>query len=78
MNLRDFRKAAPYLGTLLLAAVIFTVVRSLLLLRFYGARLPSKGLDTIIAQLAQCIPEATICVVSRAARRARDGLGRHG
>jgi hypothetical protein len=30
MNLRDFRKAAPYLGALLLAAVIFTVVRSLL------------------------------------------------
>jgi hypothetical protein len=30
MNPRDFRKAAPYLGTLLLAAVAFTVVRSLL------------------------------------------------
>jgi hypothetical protein len=55
MNLRDFRKAAPYLGALLLAAVIFTVVRSLLLLRFYGARLPSKGLDTIIAQLAPSV-----------------------
>ena len=30
MNPRDFRKAAPYLGALLLAAVVFTVVRSLL------------------------------------------------
>jgi hypothetical protein len=30
MNLRDFRKAAPYLGVLLLAAVVFIVVRSLL------------------------------------------------
>jgi len=30
MNPRDFRKAVPYLGALLLAAVVFTVVRSLL------------------------------------------------
>ena len=30
MNPRDFRKAAPYLGALLLAAVVFIVVRSLL------------------------------------------------
>ena len=30
MNPRDFRKAAPYLGALLLAAVVFAVVRSLL------------------------------------------------
>jgi hypothetical protein len=27
MNPRDFRKAAPYLGVLLLAAVVFIVVR---------------------------------------------------
>jgi hypothetical protein len=27
MNPRDFRKAAPYLGALLLAAVVFVVVR---------------------------------------------------
>jgi hypothetical protein len=26
MNPRDFKKAAPYLGALLLAAVVFTVV----------------------------------------------------
>jgi hypothetical protein len=30
MNPRDFRKAAPYLGALLLSAIVFTVVRSLL------------------------------------------------
>jgi hypothetical protein len=30
MNPRDFKKAAPYLGAILLAAVVFTVVRSLL------------------------------------------------
>jgi hypothetical protein len=30
MNSRDFKKAAPYLGVLLLAAVVFAVVRSLL------------------------------------------------
>ena len=30
MNPRDFRKAAPYLGVLLLVAVVFFVVRSLL------------------------------------------------
>jgi hypothetical protein len=30
MNPRDFKKAAPYLGAILLAAVGFTVVRSLL------------------------------------------------
>ena len=30
MNPRDFSKAAPYLGVLLLAAIVFTVVRSLL------------------------------------------------
>jgi hypothetical protein len=30
MNPRDFRKAAPYLRALLLAAVVFVVVRSLL------------------------------------------------
>ena len=30
MNPRDFKKVAPYLGVLLLAAVIFIVVRSLL------------------------------------------------
>jgi hypothetical protein len=30
MNPRDFRKAAPYLGALLLTAVVFIVVRSLL------------------------------------------------
>jgi hypothetical protein len=30
MNPKDFRKAAPFLGALLLAAVIFVVVRSLL------------------------------------------------
>jgi hypothetical protein len=30
MNPRDFRKAAPYLGALLLAAVVFAIVRSLL------------------------------------------------
>jgi hypothetical protein len=28
MNPRDFKKAAPYLGAILLAAVVFTVVRS--------------------------------------------------
>jgi hypothetical protein len=30
MNPRDFRKAAPFLGALVLAAVVFIVVRSLL------------------------------------------------
>jgi hypothetical protein len=30
MNPRDFKKAAPFLGALLLAAVVFIVVRSLL------------------------------------------------
>jgi hypothetical protein len=30
MNPRDFRKAAPFLGALVLAAVVFVVVRSLL------------------------------------------------
>jgi hypothetical protein len=30
MTPRDFKKAAPYLGALLLAAVVFMVVRSLL------------------------------------------------
>jgi hypothetical protein len=30
MNPKDFRKAAPFLGALLLAAVVFVVVRSLL------------------------------------------------
>jgi hypothetical protein len=30
MNPRDFRKVAPYLGALLLAAMVFNVVRSLL------------------------------------------------
>jgi hypothetical protein len=30
MNPRDFRKAAPYLGALLLTAIVFTVVRYLL------------------------------------------------
>ena len=30
MNPKDFIKVAPYLGVLLLAAVIFVVVRSLL------------------------------------------------
>jgi hypothetical protein len=30
MNPRDFRKAAPYLGGLLLAAIVFIVVRYLL------------------------------------------------
>ena len=30
MNPKDFRKAAPFLGALLLAAVVFIVVRSLL------------------------------------------------
>jgi hypothetical protein len=30
MNPKDFRKAAPFLGALVLAAVIFVVVRSLL------------------------------------------------
>ena len=30
MNPRDFRKAAPYLGVLLLAAIVFIVVRFLL------------------------------------------------
>jgi hypothetical protein len=30
MNPRDFRKAAPYLGALVLAAIVFTIVRSLL------------------------------------------------
>jgi hypothetical protein len=30
INPRDFKKAAPYLGVLLLAAIVFIVVRSLL------------------------------------------------
>jgi hypothetical protein len=30
MNPKDFRKAAPFLGALVLAAVVFVVVRSLL------------------------------------------------
>jgi hypothetical protein len=30
MNPRDFKKAAPYLGAILLAAVVFIVVRFLL------------------------------------------------
>ena len=30
MNPRDFKKVAPFLGALLLAAVVFTAVRSLL------------------------------------------------
>jgi hypothetical protein len=30
MTPKDFRKAAPFLGALLLAAVVFTIVRSLL------------------------------------------------
>jgi hypothetical protein len=30
MNPRDFRKAAPYLGALLFAAIVFIVVRYLL------------------------------------------------
>jgi hypothetical protein len=30
MNPRDFRKAAPHLGVLLLAAIVFIVVRFLL------------------------------------------------
>jgi hypothetical protein len=30
MNPRDLKKAVPYLGAILLAAVVFTVVRSLL------------------------------------------------
>jgi hypothetical protein len=30
VNPRDFRKAAPYLGVILLAAIVFIVVRSLL------------------------------------------------
>ncbi len=30
MNPKDFKKAAPYLGAILFAAVVFTVVRSLL------------------------------------------------
>jgi hypothetical protein len=30
MNPRDFRKVAPYLGALLLAAIVFNVVRYLL------------------------------------------------
>jgi hypothetical protein len=30
MNPKDFRKAAPFLGALLLAAIVFVVVRSLL------------------------------------------------
>jgi hypothetical protein len=30
MNPRDFKKAAPFLGAILLAAVVFIVVRSLL------------------------------------------------
>jgi hypothetical protein len=30
MNPKDFRKAAPFLGALVLAAVVFIVVRSLL------------------------------------------------
>jgi hypothetical protein len=30
MNPRDFKKAAPYLGVLLLAAIVFIIVRSLL------------------------------------------------
>jgi hypothetical protein len=29
MNPRDFTKAAPFLGAILLAAIVFTVVRSL-------------------------------------------------
>jgi hypothetical protein len=30
MNPRDFRKAVPYLGVLILAAIVLIVVRSLL------------------------------------------------
>jgi hypothetical protein len=30
MNPKDFRKAAPFLGAIVLAAVVFVVVRSLL------------------------------------------------
>ena len=30
VNPRDFRKAAPYLGAVLLAAIVFLIVRSLL------------------------------------------------
>jgi hypothetical protein len=30
MNLRDFKKAAPFLEAILLAAIVFTVVRYLL------------------------------------------------
>jgi hypothetical protein len=30
MNPRDLKKAAPYLGAILLGAIVFTVVRSVL------------------------------------------------